>query len=51
MRAARAHPLMTRTLSTEPELLAEVIINHGGPVMAIAREYLADHIRRMQKDG
>lgn len=51
MRAARAHPLMTRTLSTEPELLAEVVINHGGPVMAIAREYLADHIRRVQKDG
>lgn len=51
MRAARAHPLMERTLSTEPELLAEVIVNHGGPIIAVAREYLAGHIRRAQQDG
>ena len=49
--AVRRHPLVRRTLTTEPEMVAAVMVSHGGPVIALAREYLAAHIRRGQAAG
>jgi AcrR family transcriptional regulator len=51
LRIARHHPLLLRLLSTEPETVLPYFTLHGGPVLAAARTYLADHIRRAQRLG
>jgi AcrR family transcriptional regulator len=48
---ARHHPLLRRLLSTEPEVVLPYFTLQGGPVLAAARTYLADHIRRAQRHG
>lgn len=47
----RRHPLVQRTLATEPEMLASLLITQGGPVIGLARDYLAGHVRRGQRAG
>ena len=49
--AVRRHPLVQRTLATEPEMLASLLVTHGGAVIALAREYLAGHVHRGQMVG
>jgi AcrR family transcriptional regulator len=51
LRAVRSHPLVIRLLATEIDLLLPVVTVDGGPVLALAREYLAGHLRRAQKAG
>jgi AcrR family transcriptional regulator len=48
---ARHHPLLRRLLATEPEVVLPYFTLQGGPVLAAARTYLADHIRRIQRSG
>ena len=43
--------LLASLLETEPELILPVFTIHGGPVLALGREYLADVLRRFQADG
>jgi len=51
LRAVRTHPLVIRLLATEIDLLLPVVTVDGGPVVAVARQYLAGHFRRAQKAG
>lgn len=48
---AREHPLLRRLLSTEPESVLPILTVDGGPVIALAREYLTQTIRRLQREG
>ncbi|HXX89005.1 MAG TPA: TetR/AcrR family transcriptional regulator [Acidimicrobiales bacterium] len=49
--AVRLHPLVQRTLQREPEMLATVLVRQGGAMVALARAYLAGHIRAGQRAG
>lgn len=51
LRAVRTHPLVIRLLATEIDLLLPVVTVEGGPVVAVARQYLAGHFRRAQNAG
>jgi AcrR family transcriptional regulator len=42
----RDHPLLSRLLATEPHDVLPYITVDGAPVIAIARAYLAEHIRQ-----
>jgi AcrR family transcriptional regulator len=44
----RAHPLVARTLATEPDVALAAVAD-GGPVIAAAREYLAAHLLRSHR--
>jgi AcrR family transcriptional regulator len=41
----RNHPLLSRLLATEPNDVLPHLTVDGGPIVAVAREYLAEHIR------
>lgn len=41
----RAHPLLSRLLATEPNDVLPYLTLDGGPIIAIARAYLAEQIR------
>lgn len=41
----RAHPLLSRLLATEPQDVLPYLTVDGGPIVAVARAYLAEHIR------
>ena len=41
----RAHPLLRRLLDTEPNDVLPYLTVAGGPIIAVARAYLAEHIR------
>jgi AcrR family transcriptional regulator len=51
LREVRTHPLVIRLLATEIDLLLPVVTVEGGPVVAVARQYLAGHLRRAQTAG
>jgi AcrR family transcriptional regulator len=42
----RDHPLLSRLLATEPHDVLPYITVDGAPVIAVARAYLAEHIRQ-----
>ncbi len=46
----RSHPLVERTLRTEPDVLAGVVVTHGDAMIALARDYLAARLPR-RKDA
>jgi AcrR family transcriptional regulator len=39
--AVREHPLVQRTMATEPDKVTSVLMTHGGAMIGLAREYLA----------
>ena len=45
LRAARTHPLVTRVLRSEPDLLLPELTVRGGPFLAIARDFLVEAMR------
>lgn len=47
----RRHPLVQRILADEPELLLPLATTAGQPVIALARDYLAAHLRRANQTG
>jgi AcrR family transcriptional regulator len=47
----RRHPLIQRMLATERDMIAMLVMNHGGAIVAFAREYLAGHARAAQRIG
>jgi AcrR family transcriptional regulator len=51
LRLLRAHPLMQRVLTTEPDLALPLATTHGAPVIAAARHYLAARLRQAAKAG
>lgn len=50
LQSARAHPLMTRVLQSEPEAFVPQLSMNGGAVMLAARDILADRLRRARPD-
>lgn len=46
LRTARAHPLLTRLLATEPETLLPYLTTHGGPLIFGAAALVADQYLR-----
>jgi AcrR family transcriptional regulator len=51
LRVARRHPLLQKMLATEPEMVLPFFAGAGGPILAAATSFLADHIRRAQATG
>jgi AcrR family transcriptional regulator len=49
--AVRDHPLVQRILATEPDLALSALKSHGAVAIALARGYLAEHLRRAQGRG
>jgi AcrR family transcriptional regulator len=49
--AVRTHPLVTRLLAVEPESLLRQLTIEGGRVIALGTAYVAEQIRRGQRDG
>ncbi len=47
IRTARAHPLISRLLASDPEVLLPFLTVRAGPAIAIARTYLAARIRQV----
>ncbi|GAA2794609.1 TetR/AcrR family transcriptional regulator [Saccharopolyspora taberi] len=45
------NPLLLRVLAAEPETALPLLTARGGPVLALGRSYVADNIRRWQRDG
>lgn len=45
------HPLLRRLLDSEPEVVLPAFTVDGAQLLAIARGYLADNIRRLQHEG
>jgi AcrR family transcriptional regulator len=46
---ARRHPLVRRMLTVDPDTFGSLLMTHGGTLVAVAREYLAGHARRLTK--
>lgn len=44
LHAVRSHPIVARTLSSEPELVTTFLNSQAGPIIAMARDYLAARI-------
>jgi AcrR family transcriptional regulator len=51
LRIARSHPLLSRLLATEAEVVLPYLTTQAGPVLAVARTFLANHIRHFQEIG
>jgi AcrR family transcriptional regulator len=51
VRGLRKHTLLNRLLSSEPEALLPGLTLDGGPVIALARDYLVTKIRADQQAG
>lgn len=51
VRIARHQPLLRRLVHTEPETVLPYLTVHAGPLLAVAREFLAGHIREAQDAG
>lgn len=51
VRIARNQALLRRLLHTEPETVLPYLTIHAGPLLAVAREFLAAHIREAQAAG
>jgi len=51
LRIARTHPLLTRLLALEPDVLLPHLTLRAGPLLAVYRTFLAEHIRRAQDRG
>lgn len=51
LRLTRAHPLVSRLLAIEPEIVLPHLTTRGAPAIAIARDFLAAHLRRGQREG
>lgn len=49
--AVRSHPLLQRLLVTEADQTITSLTTHGGPVVALGREYLAGHLLDAQREG
>lgn len=47
----REHPLLRRLLDCEPDTVLPAFTVDGAPLIALARGYLADNIRRLQREG
>jgi AcrR family transcriptional regulator len=47
----RRHKLLQRLIATEPELVLPQLTVHGGPVLELGRDYVAEFLRRLQDDG
>jgi len=47
----REHPLVRQLLAVEPEETLRYLTIEGAPVIAVARDYVADQIRRAQREG
>ena len=50
LRIARSHPLITRLLATEPEVLLPELTVHGGPFLAAAVSFLVASTRTEAKE-
>ncbi|MCA2222846.1 TetR/AcrR family transcriptional regulator [Nonomuraea aurantiaca] len=44
LRLVRGHPLLSRLLATEPEMILPHLTVEAGPYLAVARAYLAGHL-------
>ncbi|MGW0806911.1 TetR/AcrR family transcriptional regulator [Nonomuraea sp. NPDC002799] len=44
LRLARGHPLLSRLLAAEPGTLLPQLTLEAGPYLAVARDYLTDHV-------
>ena len=42
--ALRSHPLVKRILSSEPDLAASLLTTHAAPIIAFAREVVAERL-------
>ncbi len=51
VRGLRRHPLLNRLLSSEPEAILPGLTLTGGPIIAMARDYLAQKIQEDQQAG
>lgn len=47
----RRNKLLQRLIATEPELVLPLLTVHGGPVLELGRDYLAEFLHRLQADG
>lgn len=51
LRLAREHPLLSRLARLEPEAVLGALTEDGGALFALARNYLAERLRRSQRAG
>jgi AcrR family transcriptional regulator len=51
LRFARTHPVLQRLLATEPDEALRLLTIDAGPLLAVARGYLAGHLRAAQRGG
>jgi AcrR family transcriptional regulator len=51
MSALRQNRLLPRLMATEPEVLLPLLTIEAGPVLALGGAYLADFIRRLQREA
>jgi AcrR family transcriptional regulator len=49
--ATRSHPLLQRLLVTEADQTIASLTTHGGPVVALGREYLVGHLEVAREQG
>ena len=49
--AAHTHPLLTRLLEVDPELVLPFLTQQGGIILRFNRDFLADHLRAGQRYG
>ncbi|MBF6174476.1 TetR/AcrR family transcriptional regulator [Nocardia blacklockiae] len=47
----RGNRLLDRLLKTEPETVLPYLTVHGGPVIELGRDYLAEFVTRLQSEG
>lgn len=47
----RRNKLLQRLITTEPELVLPLLTVHGGPVLELGRDYLAEFLQRLQAGG
>jgi len=46
--AVRSHPLVKRTLASEPDIAISLLSAQAGPIIGLARDYLASHLAAAQ---
>ncbi len=51
LRVVRRHPLVQRLLAVEPDEMLRFLTTDGEPVIAVGTSYVADQIRRAQREG
>ncbi len=51
LRLTREHPLLSRLIQLEPEMVLAALTKDGGALFAIARTYAAERLRESQRAG